>query len=184
MSGLATSQQLRSSFWRSAIFTVPIIVGIGSLMGYLSNSGYGNAWFNALELPDITPPGWVFGAAWTLLYGLIGLSLAMVLSAKGARGRGFALILFFVQLIANFAWSPVFFGAQQVTLALYLIVFILAVTIATTFAVAPIRKAAAWLLVPYILWLSFASILNYQIDQRNPNAESLVPNAQSTQIAS
>lgn len=184
MSGLATSQQLRSSFWRTAIFTVPIIVGIGSLMGYLSGSGYGNAWFDALDLPEITPPGWVFGAAWTVIYVLIGLSLAMVLQAKGARGRGFALILFFVQLIANFAWTPVFFGAQQVSLALYLIIFILAVTIATTFAVAPIRKAAAWLLLPYMLWLSFASILNYQIDQRNPDAESLVPAAQSTQIAS
>lgn len=183
MSGLATSQQTRSSFWRTALYTVPITVVIGSLMGYLSNSGYGNAWFDALDLPEITPPGWVFGMAWTMLYIMIGLSLAMVLHAKGARGRGFALILFFVQLIANYAWSPIFFGAQQVTLALYLIVFILAVTIATTFAVAPIRKAAAWLLVPYMLWLSFASILNYQIDQRNPDAESLVPAQQSTQIA-
>lgn len=183
MSGLATSQQLRTSFWRTALFTVPILVLIGSLMGYLSNSGYSNAWFAALDLPDITPPGIVFGIVWPILYVMIGLSLAMVLHARGARGRGFALILFFVQLIANFAWSPVFFGAQQVRLGLYLILFILMVTIATTFAVAPIRKAAAWLLLPYMLWLSFASILNYQIEQRNPDAETLVPAAQSTQIA-
>lgn len=182
MNGIATPKQLHASYWRLAFITVPIIVGLGSLMGYLSNSGYGNAWFDALDLPPITPPGWVFGAAWTLLYVMIGLSLAMILHAKGARGRGFALILFFVQLIANFAWSPVFFGAQQVTLALYLILFILMVTIATTFAVAPIRKAAAWLLLPYIAWLCFASILNYQIDQRNPDAETLVPAERSPQI--
>lgn len=182
MRGMATSRQLRTSFWRTALITVPIIVILGSLMGYLSNSGYGNAWFDALDLPDITPPGWVFGTVWPLLYVMIGLSLAMILQARGARGRGFALILFFVQLIANFAWSPLFFGAQQVTWGLYLIVFILMVTIATAFAAAPIRKAAAWLLLPYMLWLSFASILNYQIDQRNPDAETLVPPASTTQI--
>jgi benzodiazapine receptor len=182
MSGIATSQQLRASFWRIALITVPIIVVLGSLMGYLSNSGYGNSWFQSLDLPEITPPGWVFGAAWTVLYVLIGLSLAMVLHARGARGRGFALILFFVQLIANYAWSPVFFGAQQVTLALYLIVFILMVSIATTIAFAPVRKAAAWLMVPYLAWLSFAAILTYQIEQKNPDAETLVPTAQNSQI--
>ena len=61
-------------------------------------------------------------------------------------------------------------------------IFILMVTIATAFAFAPIRKAAAWLLVPYMIWLSFAAILNFQIDQRNPDAETLVPAAASTQI--
>lgn len=183
MSGFATSRQQRASIWRTALITVPVVVIIGSLMGYLSGSGYGNAWFAALDLPEITPPGWVFGTVWPLLYVMIGLSLAMVLTARGAQGRTFALILFFVQLIANFAWSPVFFGAQQVALALYLIIFILMVTIATTFAVAPIRKAAAWLLVPYMIWLSFASILNYQINQRNPQAETLVLPSMTTQIA-
>jgi tryptophan-rich sensory protein len=106
----------------------------------------------------------------------------MILHARGARGRGFALALFFVQLIANFAWSPLFFGMHQVTAALYLVIFILMVTIATTFAFAPIRKAAAWLLVPYMIWLSFATILNFQIDQRNPDAETLVPAAATSQI--
>jgi benzodiazapine receptor len=178
----ASSKQQRRTFWITAMITVPIIVIIGSLMGYLSNSGYGNIWFDALDQPDITPPGWVFGAVWTSIYVMLGLSLAKILSVRDARGRGFALILFYVQLAANFAWSPVFFGAQQVTLALYLTVFILMVTIATTFAFACISKAAAWLLVPYMVWLSFASILNYQIDQRNPDAETLVPSGQTYQM--
>ena len=93
-------------------------------------------------------------------------------------------MLFFAQLIANFAWSPVFFGAHQVTSALYLIIFILMLAIATALAFAPIRKAAAWLLVPYILWLGFAAVLNFQIDQRNPDAEGkgVVVPAASTQI--
>jgi len=182
MTELATPGQLRMSYWRWAMVTVPAIVLIGSLSGLLSNSGYGNRWFAALDLPAITPPGWVFGVVWPLLYICLGLSLAMVFHARGAKGRGFALLLFFVQLFANFAWSPLFFGAHQVTTALYLIIFILMVTIATAFAFSPIRKAAAWLLVPYMAWLCFAAILNFQIDQRNPDAETLVPAAASTQI--
>lgn len=182
MTELATPGQLRMSYWRWAMVTVPAIVLIGSLSGLLSNSGYGNRWFAALDLPAITPPGWVFGAVWPALYVCLGLSLAMVLHARGAKGRGFALLLFFVQLAANLAWSPLFFGAHQVTTALYLIIFILMVTVATAFAFSPIRKAAAWLLVPYMAWLAFAAILNFQIDQRNPDAETLVPAAASTQI--
>src|SRR3546814_11094382 len=106
----------------------------------------------------------------------------MILHARGAKWRGFALLLFFVQLVANFAWSPLFFGRHQVTSALYLIIFMLMVTVATAFAFAPIRKAAAWLLVPYMAWLGFATVLTFQIDQRNPDAETLVPHAASTQI--
>lgn len=182
MTEIATPGQLRMSYWRWAMVTVPAIVLIGSLSGILSNSGYGNRWFAALDLPAVTPPGWVFATVWPLLYICLGLSLAMVLHARGAKGRGFALLLFFVQLVANFAWSPLFFGAHQVTTALYLIIFILMVTVATAFAFAPIRRAAAWLLVPYMVWLSFAAILNFQIDQANPEAETLVPSAASTQI--
>ena len=182
MTELATPGQLRMSYWRWAMVTVPAIVLIGSLSGLLSNSGYGNRWFAALDLPAITPPGWVFATVWPALYVCLGLSLAMVLHARGAKGRGFALLLFFVQLAANLVWSPFFFGAHQVTTALYLIIFILMVTVATAFAFSPIRKAAAWLLVPYMAWLAFAAILNFQIDQRNPDAETLVPAAASTQI--
>ena len=182
MSEIATPNQLRLSYWRWALITVPAIVLMGSASGLVSNSGYDNRWFAALDLPAITPPGWVFAVAWTLLYICLGLALAMILHARGAKGRGFALLLFFVQLAANFAWSPLFFGAHQVTTALYLIIFIFMVTAATALAFAPIRKAAAWLLLPYLAWLCFATVLNFQIDQRNPDAETLVPAAASTQI--
>lgn len=182
MSEIATQGQLRMSYLRWALVTVPAIVLMGSLSGLLSNSGYGNRWFASLDLPPITPPGWVFGTVWPVLYICLGLSLAMILHARGAKGRGFALLLFFVQLVANFIWSPLFFGQHQVTTALYLIIFILMLSVATAFAFASIRKAAAWLLVPYIIWLGFAATLNFQIDQLNPEAETLAPAAASTQI--
>jgi translocator protein len=182
MGGIASKEQLRMSFLRWALVTVPAIVFLGFLSGRLSNSGYGNRWFDALSRPDTLPPGWVFGTVWSILYVLMGIALAMILFARGARGRGLALGLFGTQLVLNLAWTPLFFGAHQVSLALILILVILILAIATTFAFAPIRKAAAWLMVPYMVWLSLASILTFQIDRMNPDAETLVPEAPSTQI--
>jgi translocator protein len=182
MGQIASPSQLRQSFLRWAMVTVPAIVLLGFLSGRVSNSGWDNRWFQALSKPDIIPPGWVFGAVWTTLYIMLGLSLAMILYARGSKGRGLALGLFGGQLVLNLIWSPLFFKAHQVTLALVVIVLILGLTIATTFAFARIRKLAAWLLVPYMVWLSFAVILNFRIDQMNPDAETLVPEAPRTQI--
>jgi translocator protein len=182
MSELATSDQLRMSFVRWALVTVPATMLLGSLSGLLSNSGFGNRWFDALTMPDIMPPGWVFGTVWPTLYAMLGLALAMILHARGAKGRGLALTLYAIGFIANLAWSPLFFAAHQITAAYYLILFMLVVTIATAFAFGRIRSAAAWLLVPYMAWISFASILNYQFDQRNPDAETLVAPAATTQL--
>jgi translocator protein len=182
MSQLASPGQLRMSFVRWAMVTVPGIVLLGFLVGKLSNSGNGNRWFNALVPPDLVLPGWVFGVVWTVLYILMGIALAMILNARGAKGRSTAVTLFAVQLIMNLAWSPLFFFAHQVTLALVLIISLLVTVIITTFAFAKVRKGAAWLLVPYMVWLSLATIFNFQIDQRNPNAETLVPTRPGTQI--
>lgn len=183
MAGIASKAQLRMSFLRWALVTVPGIVLLGFLSGRMANSGYDNGWFVALERPDIVPPGWVFGVVWTILYILLGLSLAQILHARGAKGRGMALFLFFVQLTLNLGWSPLFFAWHEVSMALVVIILILLITIATCFAFAPIRKSAAWLLVPYMVWLCFAAILNYQIDRLNPDAETLVPGRAHTQIA-
>jgi translocator protein len=170
------------SFLRWAMVIVPGIVFLGFLSGRLSNSGYDNRWFNALSKPEIVPPGWVFGVVWTALYVMMGIAVSMILHARGANGRGKALALFGGQLALNLMWTPLFFAAHKVTGSLILIVVILAAAIATTFAFASIRKAAAWLLVPYMVWLSFATILTFQINRMNPEAETLVPEGARTQI--
>jgi len=161
-------QVKRRSFWRYAIFTVPLILGIGLLMGQLSNSGYGNDWFDALRKPDIMPPGWAFGGAWTTLYILLGLAIALVLSKRGEPGWKVAVALFVIQMLLNFSWSPLFFGAQQPKPAFFIIILMLVLSIAATFLFSRIARPAAWLMLPYLGWLSFASILNYRIIQLNP----------------
>ena len=157
-------------FWRYAIVTVPVILGLGMLSGWVSNSGYGNDWFDALRKPSIMPPGWVFGAAWTALYIFLGLALALILQARGARGRNIALGLFAAQMLLNYSWSPVFFGMHLIAPALFIIVLMLSLSIAASFIFVRIRQPAAWLMMPYLAWLAFASMLNYRILELNPGA--------------
>jgi tryptophan-rich sensory protein len=180
---LASRSQLRMSFLRYALVAVPAVLLLGILSGRLANSGYGNPWFDALVKPEIMPPGWVFGAAWTILYILIGFALAIILHAKGARGRRPALIVFLSQLALNYAWSPVFFALHKVETAFLMAVTMLALSVLATMMFARIRKSAALLMLPYIGWLLFASILTWQVDALNPDAERLVPAAGSADIA-
>lgn len=125
MGEIASASQLRMSFVRWALVLVPFILLLGTVSGIMSNSGYDNSWFSALRQPDLMPPGWVFGVVWTILYILMGISLALIMTARGARGRTVATALFVVQLILNLAWSPVFFAAHQVTIALAMIVIMI-----------------------------------------------------------
>ncbi|HEY0624707.1 TspO/MBR family protein [Sphingomonas sp.] len=180
---IASKGQLRLAFLRWAIVTVPFILLLGFASGRLFPSGDENPWYQMLVKPEATPPGWAFPAAWTALYVLLGLALAMIVNARGSRLRRPALILFAVQMAANLAWSPLFFGYHQVSAALLLIVVIFVLALATTFVFARIRKGAAWLMAPYLAWLCFAGILNYQIDRLNPNAETLVPGSSTSQMS-
>ncbi len=182
MNEIASRSQLRMSFIRWALFCVSLILLLGVGSGMVSNSGYDNNWFAALAKPGIVPPGQVFAIAWTVLYILLGLALAVVIAARGAPGRGLAIAVFIVQIILNFLWSPLFFAAHEVTLAFTLILIILALAILTTVLFARVRTLAAVLLIPYLLWLCFAAYLNFAIDRANPDAETLVAPAISTQI--
>ena len=183
MTGLASKSQLRMSFLRYALFTVPAVLLLGTLSGQLAGSGSGNPWFDSLDKPALMPPGWVFGAAWTILYVLLGFSLAMILHARGARGRGLALTLFLLQLALNFAWSPLFFAWHRVGAAFWLILLIIALTLAAAFLFWRIRRVAALLLLPYLAWLSFAAYLTADVGRLNPDAERLVPGDTSSDIA-
>ena len=182
MRGIASKRELRMSFLRYALVTVPLLVLAGSLSGRLAGSGYGNPWFDLLIKPAFMPPGWVFGAAWTILYALLGLVLAMILHARGARGRGPVLGLFLGQLALNFAWSPLFFAYHQVVPALIVIIAMIGLSAAASVLLWWIRKAAALLMLPYIAWLCFAAALTFEIDRLNPDGAELVPGGRSSDI--
>lgn len=155
---------------RRALVTVPAIVVLGALSGAVAGSAESNPWFAALVKPALYPPGAAFGIVWTILYAMMGLSLAMVLGAPPSSTRRRATALFAVQLLLNLAWSTLFFRLHMLAPSFWLILVILTAALATTFAFARIDRRAAWLLVPYLAWLSFAAGLAFRIWQLNPSA--------------
>ncbi|HST36376.1 MAG TPA: TspO/MBR family protein [Allosphingosinicella sp.] len=182
MTGIASKSQLRMSFLRYALLTVPAVVLLGTLSGAIAGSGADNLWYRALDKSPLNPPGWVFGVVWPILYVLLGLSLAMVLHARGAANRNRALLLFGFQLLLNFAWSPVFFAYHQATAALSILAAMLGGCFALIVVAWRIRMVAGLLLYPYLGWLMFAALLNYEIVARNPDAATLEPGPRTINI--
>jgi benzodiazapine receptor len=121
-------------------------------------------WYAGIIKPSFNPPNWLFGPVWTALYVMMAIALYLVwrkgLAAKGVK---VALAVFLIQLALNTLWSYAFFGAQSPLAGLVVIVALWSMIAASIAAFAPISRAAAALLVPYILWVSFASILNASI---------------------
>ncbi len=171
MSELASSGQLRASFLRWALFLVPGVLLLGLLSGALANSGPENAWFAALVKPQLYPPPQAFGIVWSVLYVMMGLALAIVMSARGAAGRKAAIIAFLVQLALNLAWSPLFFAAHQMTAALVLLGVLDIAVLATLVLFWRVRPLASVLLLPYLAWALFATALNWQFLEVNPGAD-------------
>jgi benzodiazapine receptor len=157
-------------WWKMALVCVIAIELIGGLSGWISNSGYGNAWFDALQKPSFMPPGAAFGIVWPILYALLGVALAMILAEPQSPRRKTALTLFFVQLALNFAWSPIFFALHDIGLANVVIFAMAAIAAAAAGQFSRLRKPAGLLMVPYLAWLVFAATLNSSIQSLNPGA--------------
>ena len=125
-------------------------------------------WYSTLNKPPFNPPSWVFGPTWTLLYALIGISLFLVWTQPNRDAqRRKALSIFFIQLFLNAIWSPIFFGLHAPIAALIVIVLLWLSIVLTILTFWKISKTAATLLVPYLAWVSFASLLNFSIWQLN-----------------
>ena len=171
MTGLASSGQLRASFLRWSLFVVPAVLFLGFFSGQMANSGPGNPWFSDLVKPSLYPPPQVFGIVWSLLYVLIGFALVLVITARGAPGRRTAIIAFVVQLLLNLAWSPLFFGAHQMLPALVLLGVLDLAIVATVILFRRVRPLAAAMLLPYLAWCLFATLLNAQFLAANPGGQ-------------
>jgi benzodiazapine receptor len=153
----------------SWVSLVPFVVvcftaaGIGSLF----TSSSVNTWYTQLRKPEWTPPNWIFGPVWTTLYLMMAISAWLVWRGSGWSSAKFALTLFAIQLVLNTLWSIVFFGLHEVGPAFGEILLLWTMIIATAVAFLPFSLLAAWLLIPYIVWVAFASYLNFRIWQMN-----------------
>lgn len=172
MNVIASRSQLRASFIRWALFTVPLIVLLGFVAGQFGSPD--TIWFQSLYKPAIYPPPAAFGIVWTLLYILIGIALALVSSSWGARGRGVAIGLFAVHFACNLAWTPVFFGNQDIVGGLVVLGLVNVTLLGVIWAFWRVRRLAALLLLPYLGWTMFAGVLNYEFHRLNPEGQQNV----------
>lgn len=152
--------------WLALVGWVLLLVGMGAGSGMLFGP---DAWFAALEKPAWNPPSWLFGPVWTTLYAMMALALWLVRREPEAQDgrRKRAQGLFALQFALNMAWTPVFFGLHSPSMALITIGLLWVTLLATMLAFFKVRVLAGALLVPYLLWVSFATALNGAIWQLN-----------------
>lgn len=152
----------RSTFQQALVLLGFIVLTfLAPLAGAFTPPG---AWYQTLNKPSWNPPPWIFGPVWALLY--LGMAVAAWLVWKRGR-QGQALRLYVVQLALNAAWTPVFFGAHQLGAAFIVIVCMWIAIFLTQRAFQAVSRPAGLLLVPYLAWVSFASVLNFTLWRLN-----------------
>lgn len=149
---------MKNKFWIYA-FWIIFSEGVGILSGWLSRGGI-ELYNETVTKPPLSPPAIIFPVVWTVLFLLMGLGAARVYLSPPSVARSKSLVLFFVQLLVNFSWSLIFFNLHAFDFAFFwlLLLWILAVWMTVSFSNAD--RTAAWLQLPYIVWLTFAACLN------------------------
>ncbi len=155
--------------WFPSFIVAILLCQLAGVLGVLFTSAAIPGWYAQLNQPALNPPSWVFSPVWVSLYTLMGIAAALVWKAGWQQsGVRVALGLFAVQLALNAAWSLLFFGLRNPLFGLIDIIFMLAAIVATVIAFARVSRPAALLLLPYLLWVSFATYLNAAIWLLNP----------------
>ncbi|WP_421999214.1 TspO/MBR family protein [Reyranella sp.] len=151
-----------------ALFVL-LCLGIGALGGAVTETSV-RTWYADLAKPDFNPPNAVFGPVWTVLYVLMGVAAWRVWRSGDREMTRGPLTLFAMQLVLNLGWSVVFFGLQKIGAALATIVVLDVGVIVTALAFRPVDRLAALLMLPYLAWVAFATVLNISIWRLNPTA--------------
>lgn len=151
----------------SLIIAILICEGAGGI-GSIFTSAKIPTWYAGVIKPSFNPPNWIFGPVWITLFLMMGISVWLIWQ-KGIQNQEIkiALAVFAFQLILNIVWSLIFFGLQSPGRALIEIIFLWLAILVTIFRFFPLSSLAAWLLVPYLLWVSFAAVLNFSIWRLN-----------------
>lgn len=154
---------LKTKSWTKLILSIILAQSAGGV-GTLFTFSAIPTWYALLNKPSFSPPNWLFGPVWTILYTLIGISLYLIWTNK----KG-SLKLFFFHLFLNAIWSPIFFGAKNLGLA-FIVILVMDVTLIVIIKnFYKVNKVAGLILIPYLVWISFASLLNFSIWRLNPN---------------
>lgn len=145
---------------KALVVSILIPLAVGGLAGFLTRNNMDV--YNGLIQPPLSPPSWIFPIAWTILYILMGISAYLIYQSDSPNKES-ALRIYAVQLIVNFLWSIIFFNMQMYLFAFLWLLLLLALIILMIISFSRINKTAAYLLVPYLLWVIFAGYLNFMI---------------------
>lgn len=147
--------------WKLLAICLVIVYGIAFIGSLFTSPVTNSAWYDSIR-PDITPPNFVFPIVWNILFFLIALSLYLAwTSAKKKIGKREVAWVFGINLVLNALWSVLYFGLKNPTLAFFELLILWLSIIAMLYATYKINKKSFWLLIPYLLWVSFAGVLNY-----------------------
>lgn len=148
--------------WKKLFLHLAIPLGVGALAALLTSDSMQT--YHALNQPPLSPPGWVFPVVWTILYTLMGISSYLVATADAPGITKFqAFCMYGLQLAFNFLWSIVFFRWQMILAAFFVLVLLWIFILITFWLFSAIRSRAGTLLLPYLLWVTFAGYLNYGV---------------------
>lgn len=145
--------------WKTYAFWIILCEAVGALAGWISAGGI-EVYSALANKPPLTPPQWVFPVVWSILYALMGISAARISLTPPSKERNRGLNLFTAQLIVNFFWPLLFFNAQAFGFALIWLILLWVLVLVVILTFWKIDKTAAWLLIPYFAWLTFAVYLN------------------------
>ena len=149
-----------------AIISIGVCLAVGAVSGLFTADAI-PTWFTTIQKPSWNPPNWLFGPVWTTLYVLMGIAFFLVWRSPNSADKSRAMWAFGTQLVLNFFWSFIFFKQQNISGAFIEILFMLAAIVVTIVLFSKVNRTAAWLLAPYLAWVSFASFLNFTIWQLN-----------------
>ena len=153
--------------WLVLLVFIAITFAAAFVGGLFTSSSVAD-WYPALNKPSWTPPSWLFGPVWMLLYLSMAVAAWMIWRTNGIEGSKLPLALFIAQLVLNAAWSGIFFGMRNPGLAFMEIILLWCAILATMLAFWQVKPLAGGLFVPYLLWVTFAAALNFAIWRFNP----------------
>ena len=152
--------------WKTYAFWILLAEAVGALSGFLTREGT-QRYLETVEKPPLSPPGMVFPIVWSVLYALMGISAARVWLSQESSARSAGLNLYVAQLVVNFFWSLLFFNLQAYGFAFFWLILLWVLVAGMILAFYHVDRVAAWLQIPYLLWLTFAAVLNAAVWLRN-----------------
>jgi benzodiazapine receptor len=141
------------------LVSIVLPLGLGAIAGMFTAQSVPE-WYATLNRPSFNPPNWIFGPVWTTLYLLMGISLFLVWKQEASKARNLAISIFFLQLLLNFAWSFIFFYFNRIGFALVEIVLLWISIVLMLVLFYKIKPMASYINIPYLLWVTFAAVLN------------------------